>query len=165
MNPEQPLTIGSPDELERAADAPSRGSVRVFVSFDTEHDEHLYELLLEQSRLAASGFEVLGCSACLREGRLGSGILRQQIREADQVIVICGAHTGNSPSVAAELRIAREERKPHFLLWGRRAIMCTKPRGAETAEGMYSWTPEILQERVAYMRRTGGAVLDMSRSG
>ena len=55
----------------------------------------------------------------------------------------------------AELRIAREERTPHILLWGCREIMCTKPMGAKPSEGMYSWTPEILQERFAYMHRTG----------
>ena len=142
-------------------------TIRAFVSFDTEYDENLYQLLLEESRLAASGFAVLNCSARPREGQLGSGVLREQIREADQVIVICGAHTGDSPSVAAELRIAREERKPHFLIWGRREAMCTKPIGAETAEGMYSWTPEVLQERFAYMRRKEGtaeALRDMSRN-
>jgi hypothetical protein len=101
----------------------------VFVSFDPEHDEHLYELLLEESRSAASGFEVLGCSARSTDAGLWSGRLRE------------------------EIRIAREERKPHILLWGRREIMCSKPIGAKPAEGMYSWTPEILQERITYLRR------------
>jgi hypothetical protein len=153
MTPEEHLTVGIPNELGRAARASSRGRVRVFVSFDVEHDEHLYALLLEDSRRAAAGFEVLGCSARLTDTGLWSGRLREQIREADQVIVICGEHTGDSPSVGAELRIAREERKPHILLWGRREIMCSKPIGAKPAEGMYSWTPEILQERITYLRR------------
>jgi hypothetical protein len=132
------------------------------VSFDLEHDEHLYKLLLEESRSGASGFEVLGRSERLTDAGLWSGRVRQQIREADQVIVICGAHTGNSPSVAAELRIAREEGKPQLLLWGHRdrETMCTKPIGAKSDEGMYSWTPEVLQERFAYLRRT-----DRTREG
>jgi hypothetical protein len=148
---------------------PSGGRVRAFVSFDLEHDEQLYESLLEGSISAASAFEVVGHSARLTGTELWSAGVREQIREADQVIVICGEHTGNSASVASELRIAREERVPYLLLWGHREIMCTKPFGAEPTEGMYSWTPEILQERIAYLRRvdstadTPGDVLGAGR--
>jgi hypothetical protein len=134
--------------------APNSHRVRVFISFDLEHDEHLCAMLVEQSRLADSGFEVLGCTEHLLETGLWSDSVRRKIGEADQLIVICGEHTGDSRSVFAELRIAREERTPHFLLWGRRELMCTKPMGAEPTEAMYSWTPQILQERLAYTRRT-----------
>jgi hypothetical protein len=74
--------------------------------------------------------------------------VRRRIREADEVIVICGEHTEASTSVSAELRIAQEEQKPYFLLWGRRESMCTKPVGAKRDEGMYSWTWEILQNQI-----------------
>jgi hypothetical protein len=130
------------------------GSIRVFVSFNLEHDEHLYEVLLQQSRLEASGFEVCGSSEPLADTSLWDGRVREQIAEADQVIVICGERTGSSPSMYAELRIAREERKPYLLLWGQRELMCQKPIGAESHEGMYNWTPQILQERLAYLART-----------
>lgn len=133
--------------------APNSHRVRVFISFDLEHDEHLYTMLLEQSRLEASGFEVVGCSERLLETGFRNDGVRQRIREADQLIVICGEHTEDSSSVFAELRIAREERTPHFFLWGQRELMCTKPMGADS-ESMYSWTPQILQERLAYTRRT-----------
>ena len=36
--------------------------VHVFVSFDIQHDEDLYEVLLAQSRTPSSGFAVLGGS-------------------------------------------------------------------------------------------------------
>jgi hypothetical protein len=134
-----------------AAEAPR--STRVFVSFDVEHDEHLYEVLLQQSRLEASGFEVCGRSEPLTDPSLWEGRVREQVAEADQVIVICGERTESSPSVYAELRIAREERKPYLLLWGQRELMCQKPIGAEPHEGMYNWTPQILQERLAYLAR------------
>jgi len=139
----------------RASGGPGRGPVRVFVSVDLEHDAKLYERLRAESTHGASGFDVRGCSDRLTDGELWSGRVREQIRAADLVIVICGEHTGSSPSVAAELRIAREEKTPHILLWGHREIMCTKPQGATPAEGMYSWTYEVLQERLAYVRRTG----------
>jgi hypothetical protein len=143
-----PLASPAPIRVSEAT-----GNTRVFVSFDHEHEEHLYEVLLQQSRLEASGFEVCGSSEPLTDTSLWSGRVRQQIAEADQVIVICGERTESSASVCAELRIAGEERTPYFLLWGQRGVMCTKPIGAKSAEGMYSWTPEILQERLAYLHR------------
>jgi hypothetical protein len=77
----------------------------------------------------------------------GEGV-RRRIREADEVIVICGEHTEESMGVSAEVRIAQEERTPYFLLWGRRESMCTKPRSAKRDEGIYRWTSEILQSQI-----------------
>ena len=121
---------------------------QVFVSFDTEHDRELYELLLEQSAAPGSFFAVSGGSEHLTATDLWSERVRRRIREADQVIVICGEHTDGSMGVFSELRIAQEEQKPYFLLWGRRESMCTKPVGAKRDEGMYSWTWEILQNQI-----------------
>ena len=127
--------------------------INIVVSFDLEHDADLYDLLLEQSANASLGFEVSGRSeASNLKDPEGAG-LRRRIREADQVIVICGEHTDGSMGVFAELRIAQEEQKPYFLLWGRRDSMCTKPTGAKASEGMYSWTSQILQDQVTVMTR------------
>ena len=112
---------------------------RVYVSFDIEHDRELYERLLAQA--GGSGFCVSGGSEFLSATDLGNERVRRRIREADQLIVICGEYTDGSPGMSAELRIAQEERTPYFLLWGRRESMCTKPTGAKPAEGMYRWTP------------------------
>ena len=59
--------------------------------------------------------------------------------------------------MSAELRVAQQERTPYFLLWGRREIMCTKPIGAKPADGMYSWTRQILQEQFTLASRRTGA--------
>jgi hypothetical protein len=123
--------------------------VQVFVSFDLEHDGELYELLLAQSRTPISSFSVLGGSESSKATDVWSARMRRRIREADQLIVICGEHTKASTRVSAELRIAQQERTPYLLLWGRREIMCTKPIGARPEEGMYSWTPKILQDQIA----------------
>jgi hypothetical protein len=133
--------------------------IDVFVSFDIEHDGELYELLLEQSRTASSGFAVLGGSEPMAAADVWNERARGRIREADQVIVICGEHTEASMRVSAELRIAQEERIPYFLVWGRREIMCTKPIGAKPTEGMYSWTRQILNDQIMITsRRTGAEV-------
>ena len=130
---------------------------QVFVSFDIEHDAELYELLVAQSRTPSSGFAVVGGSERLTATDVWSERVRVRIREADQVIIICGEHTETSRSVSAELRIAQQEETPYLLLWGRREDMCTKPSGAKSAEGMYSWTQEILQDQIALMLRNARA--------
>ncbi len=133
---------------------------RVFVSFDIEHDRDLFERLQAQSLNPRSGFEISGRSElAARQDPLGEE-MRRQIREADEVIVICGEHTDASIGVQAELCIAREERTPHFLLWGRREIMCTKPAGAKPGEGMYSWTAVVLHEQLVMTLRNARAEID-----
>ena len=127
--------------------------IQVFVSFDTERDGELYERLVEQSRTPNSGFSVTSGSHRSREQDLENDVVRNRIRGADQVIVLCSKHTESSIPVSTELRIAQEEKKPYFLLWGRREIMCTKPMGARPADGMYGWTRQILRDQMAFTLR------------
>jgi len=119
---------------------------RVFVSYDTEHDQELFDALCGQSE--NSGFDVLGGSRRVPGGGDCGRRVRSRIEEADQVIVICGEHSEESTSMHAELRVVQETCTPYFLLWGRRGVMCTKPAGARPAEGMYSWTPQNLHDQL-----------------
>ena len=144
-------------DVERAAGAPSMSKIHVFVSFDIEHDGELYELLLAQSGSPTSGFAVLGGSERSTVTDVWSEKVRRRIREADQMIVICGEYTEASTRVTAELRIAQQEGTPYFLLWGRREIMCTKPIGAKPSEGMYSWTRQILRDQISFTSRKADA--------
>ena len=134
------------------------GNVRIFMSFDLDHDEDLHDRLLEQSMKRASGFEISARSEARTMTDLWEDKLRRRICEADEVIVICGEHTAASMRVSAELRIAQEEQKPYFLLWGRRESMCTKPVGSKRDEGMYSWTWEILQNQIVTTLRSARPV-------
>ncbi len=124
------------------------GKIRVFLSFDLENDEDLHDLMLEQSARASSGFEISAGSEAGAMSDRWSATVRRQIGDADEVVVICGQHTGMSPRMEAELHIAQEARKPYFLLWGRRESMCTRPAGARPADSMYSWTWEILRNQI-----------------
>ena len=127
--------------------------IRVFVSYDREHDGDLHDRLVEQASKSTSGFEISARSSARAPTDLWDEGLRREIREADEVIIICGEHTDCSESVGTELRIAREEKRPYFLLWGRRELMCTKPATAKRAEGMFSWTWEILQSQISTIHR------------
>jgi hypothetical protein len=118
--------------------------IRVFASFDIEHDRDLHEQLLAQSRRPGAGFEITACSALRSRADLWDDALRAALGRVDEVIVLCGLHSGESMRMSAELDLARELNLPYFLIWGRRELMCTKPGTAKNDDGMYSWTPQIL---------------------
>lgn len=168
MNGDRSSSLRRLADVESPARAPSEGeAIQVFVCFDVEHDGELYELLLAQSRAAGSNFTVSGRSERTAATDVWGDRVRGCIRDADQVIVICSEHTAASLRVSAELHMAQQEGTPYILLWGRREIMCTKPIGATSAEGMYSWTRQILQEQIRFTSRKAVAAavpaLDASR--
>src|ERR1019366_9632650 len=66
--------------------------------------------------------------------------VQQHIRKVDQVIILCGQSTHLATGVAAELTIAREEKKPYFLLTGYSDKNCKKPTSAYATDKMYDWT-------------------------
>ena len=123
--------------------------IRIFVSFDGDHDTDLHDLLQAQSMRPGSAFEFLAHSQAGTMTEAWTAGSRTRICAADEVVVICGEHTNASPRVAAELRIAQEEGKPYLLLWGRRDLMCTKPDGAKATDAMYSWARDILESEMS----------------
>lgn len=137
--------------------APKRGprvsKAPVFVSFDVDHDRELYEELVAQSNSAISSFAVSAKSEKPTNTDSWSERVRREIRNADHVVVICSEHTKTSTGMSAELRIAQEEQTPYLLLWGRRESMCTKPSAAKSADGMYSWTPQIVRDQLELVLR------------
>lgn len=128
--------------------------IRVFVSYDREHDGDLYDRLEEQASTTTSGFQISARSGGARPPTdRRDQELRREIRESGAAIIICGEHTDSAERVSCELQIAREEERPYFLLWGRREFTCTKPTAARSTDGMYSWTWEVLQDQILSIRR------------
>jgi hypothetical protein len=123
--------------------------VRVFTAFDYEHDESLRNLLMGQAKHPDTPFEMHNWS--VREPFTGDWKVkvRTRIRSVDQVIVLCGEYTHAASGVNAELTIAREERKPYFLLWGYADKNCTKPTSATAEDKMYKWTWDNLKALIA----------------
>jgi hypothetical protein len=126
--------------------------IRVFVSYDRESDGDLFDLLAQKASKQSCRFEITAHSSG-RPAAGSEGALRRAIREADQVIVICGEHTESSVTMATELRVAQEEERPYVLLWGRRERMCTKPLTAKSTDAIYSWTWEILESQLLTVLR------------
>lgn len=136
--------------------------IRLFVSYDRNHDEDLHDLLAEQASRTSAGFEISARSRPPSSSDLQEESLRRAIRQADEVVFLCGEHTEECESVGTELTIAREEERPYLLLWGRRDLMCTKPSTAKPADSMYSWTWEILQRQVQTVRRLANRTHEMA---
>jgi len=139
------------------------GDIRVFVIFDTEHDADLYRDLDEQSHDPDGRFSVVGASEGIGDSATSRDRLRRQLRAADQAVIICGEHAGDSPAMRSEIAIAIEEKTPYFMLWGRRDVMCTRPVGVSRHEGMYGWTDETLRDQFAYARRRSRTAAEARR--
>ena len=123
--------------------------IRIFISFDGDHDADLRDLLQEQCDRPGSMFEFAARSQGASLNEAWNASSRSRIRSADEVVVICGEHTDSSQRMAAELRIAQEEERPYLLLWGRREQMCTKPVGARPSDPMYSWAADVLESQMS----------------
>ena len=125
---------------------------RVFTSFDFDHDEDLRNLLVGQSRHPDSPFELADWS--VKDHMTGDWKekVRRRIRSVDQVVVICGEYTHTATGVGIELGIAREEKKPYFLLWGRSSKTCVKPTAALATDKMYEWTWDTLKKLIGGAR-------------
>ena len=151
--PDRPIRDSVNDRATADVPVSLVSGTRVFASFDAVHDWDLYERLLAEAGEAGLGITVSGASEPFAATEDWSRGARWRIRGVERVLVICGEQTDGSMGVAEELRIAREEGKPYLLLWGRRDLMCTKPAGAKSSEGMYTWTASTLQEQFALMNR------------
>jgi hypothetical protein len=126
--------------------------VRIHLSFDLEHDRDLHDRLLAQAK-RQTAFAISSRSEAGEMTHAWTERVRDRISQADEVVVICGEHTDESPRVSVELEIARAQKKPYVLLWGRRDSMCKKPRSARADDGIYVWTPAMLEHQLAYALR------------
>ncbi len=125
---------------------------RVFTSFDYDHDNDLRTLLIGQAQHPDTPFELADWS--VKEHLTGDwqAKVRTRIRCVDQVLVLCGQHTHVATGVGVELRIAREEGKPYFLLAGRREVTCTKPTTATASDKLYTWSWDNLKKLIGGAR-------------
>ncbi len=113
---------------------------RTFISFDYDNDEDLRNLLVGQSNNPNSPFMVKDRS--IKQHLTGDWKNKVSCRmdNVDLVIVICGEKTHLANGVSEELKIARQKKKPYFLLFGRAEKQCRKPISALHSDKMYKWS-------------------------
>ena len=116
------------------------GKQRVFISFDYDNDEDIKIMLAGQAKLTDSPFDFTDAS--VKEHMTGDWKekVKRRFGNCDQVIILCGTSTHTATGVAAELEIAKEIKKPYFLLNGRSGKTCYKPTSASSTDKIYDWT-------------------------
>ncbi len=122
--------------------------VPVYISFDYDHDSDLKTLLVGQAKNEDSPFSIADWS--IKEASSDwKDKARERIKRVKQVIVLCGEHTDTATGVNAEIAIARDEKKPYFLLAGRASGKNKKPTAALSTDKMYNWTWDNLKTLIA----------------
>ena len=132
-------------ERERARYA-SPARQNVFISFDYDNDARLKDALIGQSKYPNSPFNVRDYS--MKEAAPQSqwrDEARRRIGLCSVMVVICGQHTDKAAGVSVEIGIARDLRKPYFLLAGYSDRKCTRPRSATPCDKMYDWKWDNLE--------------------
>ena len=119
---------------------------RVFISFDYDNDARLKDLLVGQAKYPDSPFEIADWSI-KTASPAWKDEARRRIRAAGLVIVLCGHHTESATGVATELRIAKEENVPYFLLAGYQDAV-ELPTSADSSDKLYKWTWENLKSLI-----------------
>jgi len=125
---------------------------RAFISFDIDHDEGAKKMLAGQAQLPDSPFDFKDNS--VKEHLTGDWKekVRRRMDNVDVVIVLCGTQTHNASGVSVELTIAKDEKKPYFLLTAYEAKKCTKPKSATSSDKIYKWTWDNLKKLVGGSR-------------
>ena len=126
-------------------------AIRVFISFDYDHDLDCKNLLVGQAKNPDSPFEISDWSVKVASPGWKEDA-RRRIKSCGQVVVICGEHTDTATGVNEEIRIARSEGKPYFLLNGRPNSYFRKPTAALESDKVYKWTWENLKSLLAGKR-------------
>lgn len=125
--------------------------VPVFISFDYDHDVALKEFVIGQAKYDDSPFEITDHSI-KEESADWKAKARTRIKRANQVIVICGKHTDTATGVNVEMEIARNEKKPYFLLAGYSDGGNKRPTAALDTDKVYKWTWNNLKSLIAGRR-------------
>lgn len=124
----------------------------VFISFDYDHDRDIRGSLVAQAKNPASPFSITDWSVKEPIDEKWRQKVRDIIGRTDLTIFLCGEHTHDAAGVSAEMTIVREERKPYFLLRGRRRITCHKPRGALRTDEIHPWNWGTLRRLINTVR-------------
>jgi hypothetical protein len=120
---------------------------RAFISFDYDHDARLKDLLVGQSKLPDSPFEVNDWSI-KTASPTWQAEARRRIHASGLVIVLCGKQTRTATGVGIELGITQDEGVDYFLLAGYSDGANTKPTTSKSTDKLYKWTWENLKNLV-----------------
>ena len=119
--------------------------VKVFISFDFDHDSGLKAMLVGQAKNDDSPFEIADYSVKEELSGDWKEKVRARIKKVDQVIILCGENTDTASGVNAEVKLTREENKPYFCLAGYADKVNKKPNATLSTDKLYKWTWDNLK--------------------
>ena len=118
---------------------------KVFISFDYDHDLSQKNLLVGQSKLDDSPFEVSDVSIKQEIESEWESKAKQKIKNADVVLVLCGFFTDNATGVSKEIEIAREVGTKYYLLKAYDNKKPYKPKASYSSDVIHDWTWNYLK--------------------
>lgn len=121
--------------------------VRVFVSFDLDHDNDLKSRLVDQATVDGSPFTVVDWSIREVAGDWAEKA-RKRMANVDLLLAICGEHTDTAAGVSTEIVLAREANRPYLLLDGRPG-RSRRPPAAHVNDRVLNWNPGTWRAPVA----------------
>ena len=125
---------------------------RVFISFDYDNDGTAKMYLAGQAKNPDSPFDFKDNSVKAHLSGDWEQKVQNRMANVDVVAVLCGTKTHTATGVAAELQIAKNLKKPYFLLAAYPDKHCTKPKSASAADTVYKWTWPNLKSLIAGRR-------------
>jgi len=118
---------------------------KVFVSFDFDNDSAIKMLLVNQSKLPDTPFDIYDSSVKEHMDGDWQAKVKRKIQNVDIVCVLCGEKTHTAKGVGIELQIAKDVGASYFLLKGYKDKTCTKPTSASASDKLYNWTWDNLK--------------------
>jgi len=118
---------------------------KVFISFDYDHDLSQKNLLVGQSKLDDSPFEISDVSIKQEIESDWESKAKQKIKNADVVLVLCGFFTDNATGVSKEIEIAREVGTKYYLLKAYDNKTPYKPKASYSSDIIHDWTWNYLK--------------------
>lgn len=125
---------------------------RVFISFDYDNDGTAKMYLAGQAKNPDSPFDFKDNSVKAHLTGDWEQKVQNRMANVDVVAVLCGTKTHTASGVAAELQIAKNLKKPYFLLAAYSDKQCTKPKSASATDKVYNWTWPNLKRLIAGQR-------------
>lgn len=121
---------------------------RLFISFDFDNDLGAKTMLAGQSNLPDTPFDFADASVKKHLTGDWESKVRERIRRADVVCILCSPTTAGAQGVAIELEIAKELGKPYFLLKAYGDRSAYPPKGASSTDKIYKWEWENLKRLI-----------------
>ncbi|HKM13351.1 MAG TPA: hypothetical protein VJY42_00275 [Candidatus Methanomethylophilaceae archaeon] len=122
---------------------------RAFISFDYDNDLKIKNSLIAQAKDKDSPFNIVDVSIKETIDSKWKVAARENIKQSDIVIFICGHHTDAASGVSAEMSITQEEEKPYFLLKGYKKGDVKPPRGARSDDEIHEWKWKSLKSLIS----------------